>query len=249
MATRVVVEYNPTFAQAMLAMGVGVEVCWPARGRGEGRRRRSREVGQWLFFEAAALRLDDHDLAQQLAEWHVTSVNTVRPSRATGVIPSVRLAGERARFRLLRVSVRIVAGRFEASSERLFERGQGRHCQVIAARSVAAVSRSGKRGKLFEAPAARGSVPSSSKAYLTEIVHCRPLAWNPESSGCTRSLGTYRESALTGATHVRFASAASVPNASPTISTSACMRSPKPFNRRPSRGHSHRRFVEASSRR
>jgi hypothetical protein len=46
--------------------------------------------------------VDDEDLAQQLAEWH-DEVNTQRPSRATGVVPAVRLAEETPRLRPLRV--------------------------------------------------------------------------------------------------------------------------------------------------
>jgi hypothetical protein len=47
--------------------------------------------------------VDDADLQTQLGEWHV-EVNTQRPSRATGVIPAVRLAEERPRLRPLKVA-------------------------------------------------------------------------------------------------------------------------------------------------
>src|SRR5438093_13271951 len=42
-------------------------------------------------------------LLAQLAEWH-TDVNTQRPSRATGVIPAIRLVEERPRLRPLKVA-------------------------------------------------------------------------------------------------------------------------------------------------
>src|SRR5881628_1967881 len=42
-------------------------------------------------------------LLAQLAEWH-TDVNTQRPSRATGVIPAIRLEEERPRLRPLKVA-------------------------------------------------------------------------------------------------------------------------------------------------
>jgi hypothetical protein len=47
--------------------------------------------------------LDDADLVAQLAEWD-TEVNTQRPSRATGVIPALRLAEERPRLRPLKIA-------------------------------------------------------------------------------------------------------------------------------------------------
>jgi predicted DNA-binding transcriptional regulator len=47
--------------------------------------------------------LDDEDLACQLAEWH-EEVNTLRPCRATKVVPAVRLAEEQIRLRPLRIA-------------------------------------------------------------------------------------------------------------------------------------------------
>jgi len=105
-----VLEYNPTFAQALLEMGVGVEVCWPRSGQQKGA---VENLVGWVkgsFFKQRRF-LDDDDLAQQLADWH-REVNTERPSRATGVVPSVRLAEERARLRPLRVAPDELALRF-----------------------------------------------------------------------------------------------------------------------------------------
>lgn len=236
----VVVEYNPTFAQAMLEMGVGVEVCWPARGPEKGA---VENLVKWVkgsFFKQRRF-VDDHDLAQQLAEWHV-DVNTARPSRATGVIPSIHLAEERARFRPLRVApaelalrfpvfvgptgyvtfdtqqysmdpesigiagtlflhekrVRIVAGRFDATHERLFERGAKSTLAAHRGAYVAAVS--GRRGKLYLKRQQLLELGPVLFEYLTEIVHRRPLAWNPEIERMHALLGTYGESALVGAT-------------------------------------------------
>ena len=45
---------------------------------------------------------DEPDLRQQLGDW-LGEVNEKRPSRATGVIPSLRLGEERARLRPLKV--------------------------------------------------------------------------------------------------------------------------------------------------
>jgi hypothetical protein len=47
--------------------------------------------------------LDEQDLREQLAQW-LKETNESRPSRATGVIPAVRLAEERPRLRPLKVS-------------------------------------------------------------------------------------------------------------------------------------------------
>jgi hypothetical protein len=47
--------------------------------------------------------LDEEDLQRQLREW-VVEVNTVRASRATGVIPAERMKEERPRLRPLKVS-------------------------------------------------------------------------------------------------------------------------------------------------
>lgn len=47
--------------------------------------------------------VDEEDLLAQLDAW-LREVNTERPSRATGVIPAVRLAEERVRIRSLKVT-------------------------------------------------------------------------------------------------------------------------------------------------
>lgn len=105
-----VVEYNATFAQALLEMGVGVEICWPRSGQQKGA---VENLVGWVkgsFFKQRRF-LDDADLAGQLGDWH-REVNTERPSRATGVVPSVRLAEERARLRRLRVAPADLALRY-----------------------------------------------------------------------------------------------------------------------------------------
>src|SRR5207245_4315434 len=133
---------------------------------------------------------DEADLRTQLAEWR-TEVNTQRPSRATGVIPAVRLEEERPRLRPLKVApvqlalrvpivvgptaavlhdthpysmppdaigipgtlflyrdrVRIVAGRFEAVHQRLFEPYPTSTLPEHRAQQVAVVS--GRRAKRY----------------------------------------------------------------------------------------------------
>lgn len=97
-----VTEWNPLFAGVMLEMGIGVELCWPHSPEQKGS---VENLVGWVkgsFFKQRRF-VDDADLQQQLAEWR-TEVNTQRPSRATRIIPAVRLAEERSRLRPLKVA-------------------------------------------------------------------------------------------------------------------------------------------------
>ena len=105
-----VTEWNSTFAQVVLELGVGVELCWPRRGNEKGS---VENLVKWVkgsFFKPRRF-LDEADLDRQLAEWHV-EVNTKRPSRATDVTPEARMAEERPRLRALRVAPSDLALRF-----------------------------------------------------------------------------------------------------------------------------------------
>jgi transposase len=96
-----VTEWNSTFAAVMLDLGVGVEVCWPARGNQKGS---VENLVGWVkgsFFKQRRF-VDEADLLAQLVEWH-DDVNTKVASRATGVTPATRMAEERARLRPLKV--------------------------------------------------------------------------------------------------------------------------------------------------
>jgi transposase len=102
-----VTEWNPTFAGVMLELGVGVELCWPASPQQKGA---IENLVGWVkgsFFKQRRF-LDEQDLREQLAQW-LQETNESRPSRATGVIPAVRLAEERPRLRPLKVSPRELA--------------------------------------------------------------------------------------------------------------------------------------------
>jgi transposase len=97
-----VTEWNATFAGVALDLGLGIEVCWPSSPEQKGS---IENLVGWVkgsFFKQRRF-VDDADLRQQLAEWR-TAVNTVRPCRATRVIPAVRLEEERPRLRPLKVS-------------------------------------------------------------------------------------------------------------------------------------------------
>lgn len=98
----VVTEWNPTFAGVVLDLGIGVEVCWPYRPQEKGS---VENLVGWVkgsFFKQRRF-LDREDLERQLRDW-LTEANTVRPSRATGVAPLVRVGEERARLRPLKVA-------------------------------------------------------------------------------------------------------------------------------------------------
>jgi transposase len=96
-----VTEWNPVFGQAVLELGLGVEVCWPYSPQQKGS---VENLVGWVkgsFFKQRRF-VDEEDLRQQLAEWLV-QVNTQTPSRATGVTPEERMKEERPRLRPLRV--------------------------------------------------------------------------------------------------------------------------------------------------
>ncbi len=96
-----VTEWNSTFAAVMLELGVGVELCWPASPEQKGA---IENLVGWVkgsFFKQRRF-LDEQDLREQLAQW-LAETNESRPSRATGIIPCVRLAEERSRLRPLKV--------------------------------------------------------------------------------------------------------------------------------------------------
>jgi hypothetical protein len=83
-------------------LSLGVELCWPYRPNEKGS---VESLVRWVkgsFFKQRRF-LDEEDLRAQLAQWLV-EVNTKVPSRATGVIPEVRLAEERGRLRPLKVA-------------------------------------------------------------------------------------------------------------------------------------------------
>jgi transposase len=97
-----VTEWNALFAGVALDLGLGIELCWPARPEQKGS---IENLVGWVkgsFFKQRRF-LDDTDLLAQLAEWR-TEVNTQRPCRATRVIPAVRLEEERPRLRPLKVT-------------------------------------------------------------------------------------------------------------------------------------------------
>jgi len=95
------VEWNQTFAQAVVDYGIGVELCAPRRANQKGS---VENLVRWVkgsFFKVRRFH-DREDLLRQLAEW-LAEANTVRPSRATGQVPAERLEAERPRLRPLAI--------------------------------------------------------------------------------------------------------------------------------------------------
>jgi transposase len=93
------IVWNAVFGQVALDYRFAPELCWPRAAQQKGA---VEQLVGWVkrsFF--ACRRFHDRaDLERQLAAW-LTEANTRRPSRATGVIPAVRLAEERRRLRPL----------------------------------------------------------------------------------------------------------------------------------------------------
>lgn len=98
---REVEAWNATFAQAIVDIGVGVEMCAPRSGNQKGAVERLVGWVKGAFFKHRKFQ-DETDLRDQLAAWVVT-VNTKTPSRATGVIPETKRQEELVRLRPIKV--------------------------------------------------------------------------------------------------------------------------------------------------
>lgn len=98
---RDVEAFNATFAQAIVDIGVGVEMCAPRSGNQKGSVERLVGWVKSSFFKPRKFQ-DEADLEAQLAAW-LLEVNTRTASRATGVIPEIRRQEELARLRPIKV--------------------------------------------------------------------------------------------------------------------------------------------------
>ncbi len=101
------IVWNPIFGQVALDYRFAPELCWPRAGQQKGA---VENLVGWVkksFFTCRRFH-DRADLEQQLTDW-LHTVNTARPSRATGIIPAVRLGEERARLRSLPIPARAYA--------------------------------------------------------------------------------------------------------------------------------------------
>lgn len=98
---RAVEQFNTTFAEVMLELGVGAEMCAPRSGNQKGA---VEHLVKWVknsFFKWRKF-ADEQDLEAQLAAW-VRVANFETPSRATTEIPETRRQQELPRLRGVRV--------------------------------------------------------------------------------------------------------------------------------------------------
>lgn len=98
---RDVEAWNATFAQAIVDIGVGVEMCAPRSGNQKGTVERLVGWVKGAFFKHRKFQ-DDADLRAQLTAWLV-EVNTRTRSRATNEIPEARRLQELVRLRPIKV--------------------------------------------------------------------------------------------------------------------------------------------------
>src|SRR6185503_13212463 len=95
-------EETLILGQVALDYRFAPELCWPRSGQQKGA---VENLVGWVkgsFFKCRRFH-DRADLEAQLAQW-LREVNTGRPSRATGIIPAVRLEQERRRLRPLPIA-------------------------------------------------------------------------------------------------------------------------------------------------
>lgn len=91
------IVWNPTLAQMAIDYGFIVELCEPRRANQKGS---VENLVGWVkgsFFKVRRFQ-DRDDLLAQLSGW-LEEVNERRPSRATGIVPAVRLVEEQTRLR------------------------------------------------------------------------------------------------------------------------------------------------------
>jgi transposase len=109
---RTPIVWNRTLAQLSLDYGFAIELCEPRRANQKGA---VENLVGWVkgsFFKVRRFH-DLEDLLQQLAAW-LQEMNHERPSRATHVIPALRLAEEQERLRPLRIAPAEYGLHFEA---------------------------------------------------------------------------------------------------------------------------------------
>jgi hypothetical protein len=92
---------NAAFAQAIVDLGVGVELCAP---RSRKRKQDPERIARWVkesFFDHGPFR-DLTELQLRLEAWHI-DVNQRSPAQSTGEIPETRRQQELARLRPIKV--------------------------------------------------------------------------------------------------------------------------------------------------
>lgn len=92
--------WNPTLAAVAIDYGFTIELCAPRSPEQKGAVENLVGFVKRAFFRARRFQDLETDLVRQLADW-LAEVNEVRPCRATGEPPAVRLESERARMKPL----------------------------------------------------------------------------------------------------------------------------------------------------
>jgi transposase len=95
--------WNQTLAQTVIDYGFTIELCAPRSPEQKGSVESLVGFVKRRFFRARRFADVEQDLPRQLLEWLV-EVNEERPSRATGVVPKLRLAAELERMKPLAVA-------------------------------------------------------------------------------------------------------------------------------------------------
>ena len=105
-----VIRWNDTFGQVALDYRFAPELCTPRRANQKGSVENGVGFVKGNFFKVRRFH-DRSDLESQLVDWH-REVNHERPSRATNVVPAVRIEEERRRLRPLPIAPSEYALRF-----------------------------------------------------------------------------------------------------------------------------------------
>lgn len=95
--------WNETLGQLAIDYGFSIELCAPRSPEQKGSVENLVGFVKRRFFRARRFADAEADVKRQLAAW-LSEVNEERPSRATKVIPAVRLADEQARMKPLAVA-------------------------------------------------------------------------------------------------------------------------------------------------
>jgi hypothetical protein len=181
---REVERFNPTFAQVMLELGVGAEMCAPRSGN---QKATVEHLVKWVkntFFKWRKF-ADERDLEAQLAVW-VREVNFETSSRATGKIPETLRQEELPRLRAVRLAPETLALRVPIfvgpTAEVMFE---GRaYTMPPRAANVAGTAFVHERSPRREGAALRETTAASQprRASLEAHDRARPSRWMREDS-------------------------------------------------------------------
>jgi hypothetical protein len=216
------IVWNPIFGQVALDYRFAPELCWPRAGNQKGT---VENLVGWVkgsFFTCRRFH-DRADLEAQLAEW-LRAVNTERPSRATGVIPVVRLEqDERPRPRAQALAAAAEARQMppdtlgQAATLHLYRHRIAivtkaglvvHHPRLEAPRASSILPEHraamlgavrGGRAKLYYQRQSLWELGPAAERWLTELVHRWPNGWRPDVEDCFQLLQDYGPPTLVAA--------------------------------------------------